>query len=103
MDFPSIVGKEKELFTFMKQRGYPVYHMSNMFLRDIQYGIRDYYRTTFGKDIGSRKSDTFAENFIADMESKGLLRRFTHNTWILLMPEFLNPAKTEEKKEATTT
>ena len=102
MDFPSIIGKEKELFAFMKENGYPIFHQSNMFLRDIQYGIRDYYRSTYHKDIGSRKSDAYAKDFITDLESKGLLKRFTHNTWILQMIEFLNPPKVEEKKETAT-
>lgn len=102
MEFPSIIGKEKELFTFMKEHGYPIFHLSNMFLRDIQYGIRDYYRKSYNKDIGTRKSDAFAKDFITDLESKSILQRFTHNTWILHMEDFLNPMKVEEKKEAAT-
>jgi hypothetical protein len=102
MELPTILGKEKELFTYMKHEGYPVFHMSNIFLRDIQYGIRDYYRSTYRKDIGTRKSDAMAKDFIADLESKGVLLRSNINTWILQMPEFLNPPKAEEKKEATT-
>ena len=103
MDLPSIVGKERELFTFMKATGYPVFHQSNIFLRDVQYGIRDYYRVNFKTDIGSRKADAWAKEFIDSLESKGLLKRSVHNTWILQMPEFLNPPKAEEKKEAATT
>lgn len=102
MELPSVIGKEKELLTFMKAHGYPVFHQSKIFLRDIQYGIRDYYRATYKKDIGSRNSDAFAKDFIEDLESKGLLTRFTQSEWILQMKEFLNPPKAEEKKEAAT-
>lgn len=98
MQFPDVIGREKELFTFLKQHGYPIYHQSNIFLRDIQYGIRDYYRATFHKDIGSRKSDAFAEKLIRHLESIGSLKRSTDTVWILQMPEFLNPPKAEEKK-----
>jgi hypothetical protein len=98
MDIPDIIGRERELFTFMKANGFPVFHQSNIFLRDIQYGVRDFCRTTFKKDIGTRKSDALAEKIIRDLESKGVLQRFTDGVWILQMQEFVNPPKVEEKK-----
>jgi len=100
MDIQQIIGKEKELFTFMQQEGYPVFHKSNIFLRDIQYGIRDFYRMHFNKDIGSRKADAFAASFVNDLESRNIFKPFGRNTWILNMEMFRKHAKVEENKEA---
>jgi hypothetical protein len=102
MQIPEIIGREKELLAFMKQHGYPVYHNANLFLRDIQYGVRDFFRSTLRRDIGSRNSDAQAAKIIRHMESIGALKRFSDSVWILQMPEFLNPPKADEKKAETT-
>jgi len=99
MDPLEIVGKEKILFDYMRENGYAVYHRSNLFLRDIQYGIRDYFRSNHNTDIGSRVSDSTAAAFVADLEKRDLIRKSSRNTWILNMEEYLNPPHVEEVKE----
>ena len=101
MDIPSVHGREKDILTFMKEHGYPVFHRSNIFLRDFQYGVRDYYRTTFKTDIGSRKSDAWGRELIKGLETFGALIPGSENVWIINMEEFLNPPKVEEKKAET--
>ncbi len=91
----SVVGKEKELFTFMKEKGYPIFHLSNIFLRDIEYGIRDYYRAHTKKDIGTRTSILLASEFVKALEEKNIIAPLSKNTWLLQMPEFLNKPKEE--------
>lgn len=98
MDATRINGKELDILRFMKNNGFPVFHMSNIFLRDIQYGIRDYFRATERIDIGSRESDACAHAMISGFERQGILVPFRTNTWILHLEEFLNPPKVEEKK-----
>ncbi len=98
MTVPSIIGRELELFHFMKDNGYPVFHKSNMFLRDLEYGIRDFYRANNKVDIGSRKADTYAAELITDLLAKGIFTPFSRGTWTLNLPEFLNQPKKEEPK-----
>jgi hypothetical protein len=98
MNVPSIIGKERELFRFMKEHGYPVFHKSNMFLRDLQFGIRDYHRASSKVDIGSRNADKFAAELIDDLVRKGIFIPMDKNTWMLVMEEFLVPPKKEEPK-----
>lgn len=100
MKAPSIVGKDHEVLTFMKQRGYPVFHKSNMFLRDFQYGVRDYFRHQFNKDVGTREADLRATEFVEDLVARGILQRCSPTLFLLNLPEFLNPPKVEEKAEA---
>lgn len=100
MTLPSIQGKELDLLRFMKQNGYSVFHLSNIFLRDFQYGVRDYFRATIGKDIGSRGSDALAAQAIAALEKEGILLPSMRNTWLLHREEFLNQPKEPATQEA---
>jgi hypothetical protein len=84
---------------FMKDRGYPLYHRSNIFLRDFQYAVRDYIRSTTKKDIGTRKSDAYAKAVIDYMETKGLMKKFANNAWTLEMEKYLLEPKVEEEKQ----
>lgn len=79
-----IIDRETELLDFMKEHGYPIFHLSNVFYRDFQYGVRDYFRITEGKDIGTRKADEIADAVIESMLQRGLLIQRSTNTWQLL-------------------
>jgi hypothetical protein len=79
----SFIGKKDDLFTFMRANDFPVYHLSNMFYRDIEYAIRDYERVHESKDIGGREANRMALELVADLENKGILRPHGRNTWIL--------------------
>ncbi len=92
----SFVGKKKELFDFMRANDFPVYHASNIFYRDLQYAIRDYVRVHEGKDVGTRESDALAKAFVKDLEAKGVMKPFSHNTWILDDAEYLLPSTAED-------
>ncbi len=97
----SMIGKEQELFVFMKSSGYPIFHQSNLFLRDVEYGIRDYCRVKQKKDIGARESIRLSTEFMKDLEARKVIQPLSHNTWLLNMPQFLNkPKDVKEKKEA---
>lgn len=102
MPTPSITGNVHELFTFMKERGYPIFHMSNIFLRDLEYGIRDFYRAATKKDIGTRESRRLAGELVEHLLKNNLISPLNRTTWILNMPEFLNKAKEEPKAAAET-
>ena|GEM_PF-537243 len=88
---PNLIGNETELLDFMKRSGFPVFHLSNMFFRDVQYAVRDYYRASEGKDIGTRKADELAAQVIADMEKRGILAPHSRNTWVLHHERYLVP------------
>ncbi|MDT8325036.1 MAG: hypothetical protein RRA94_13060 [Bacteroidota bacterium] len=95
----SFVGKKNELFDFMRDNDFPVYHASNIFYRDLQYAIRDYVRAKEGKDIGWRESDALAATFVRDLEEKDVLRPFSRNTWVLNDTQYLLPSTAETTEE----
>ena len=96
-DLKELIGNEHELFAFMMDHGFPVYHRSNMFLRDVEYAVRDYYRARHGIDLGTRKSDAIATEFIADLERRGVLKPYALHAWILNDERYLKPAPVKEE------
>jgi hypothetical protein len=103
-DLQELLNGEETLFAFMVEHGYPVYHKSNMFLRDVQYAVRDYYRERHGIDIGTRKADAIAAEFIAGLERRGVLKPYARQAWILNDERYLKqPAVQEESDVAAET
>jgi len=94
----SFVGRETELFDFMRDQGYGVYHLSNVFLRDFQYAVRDYHRLHERKDIGTRASDRIAQEFVDDLEQRGILRPQAENTWVLFDERYRLPSQKEQEE-----
>jgi len=93
----NLVGKDTDLLDFMRSTGFPVFHLSNIFYRDFQYGVRDYYRAKEGIDVGTRKADEIAQSVVADMEQRNILTPHSRNTWILNNERYLLPRRKEEK------
>ena len=90
-------ANRNELFSFMRTNNFPVYHLSNIFFRDMEYAIRDYVRSHEGKDIGGREAGRLASAFVADLEQQEILRPHGKNTWILFDEEY--SLKSEEQQE----
>ncbi len=94
-------ARAEEILEFMKEMGYPVFHLSNIFRRDVQYAVRDYYRTAMKKDIGTRAADACSDKIIEELQQKGIFRKHSSNTWVLHSERYLLSPKTEAKKEET--
>ncbi|MBR9978796.1 MAG: hypothetical protein KFH87_11985 [Bacteroidetes bacterium] len=94
----TFVGEEKELFDYMRTRGFPVYDRSNLFLRDIESAIRDYLREREGRDVGLRVLEHMTTDFIADLQARGIIVPFIKNTYILHLEDYrLKPAINDEE------
>ncbi len=98
--FESLTGKELELLHFMKDHGYPVFHHSNLFRRDVEFGIRDYFRDKTGKEIRPVEFSKLAEEVLKNLEREGKIHPRFQNTWVLDIPEFAPAVKKDgEEKE----
>lgn len=70
----------KEIFfTFMKSK-YPVIEKSNLFLRDLQYAIHNYFGLK-GIKLGYSESENLAVSFASSLESFGELQKLNKNVW----------------------
>jgi hypothetical protein len=84
-----ILDHRMEVLAFLKSR-FPLYHQSNVFFRDIQYGIQLFLDR---KGIKSRypQSERIAHEFVSTLEREGVLRGVDRQSWALNYPEFLTP------------
>ena len=88
LDF--ILANETEVLSFLRSR-YPLYHLSNVFFRDVQYGIQTMLD---GKSmsVGYADAEKIARAFIAQLEKKKTLNPIDQQSWVLSYPEFRKPA-----------
>jgi hypothetical protein len=84
-----IVGNHVEVLNFLKSR-FPLYHGSNVFFRDIQYGVMSMLE---GRGIGVSypEAERFARALIEKLEKEKILARLDHQTWVLRYPDFRTP------------
>lgn len=67
--------------SYMKEK-YPFFNNSNIFLRDIQYGVKHFYELKNEK-LPYRNVEEISRELIKMLESKGILTKLNKNTWIL--------------------
>jgi len=84
-----ILANETEALSFLKSR-YPLYHLSNVFFRDVQYGIQTMLD---GKrmSVGYADAEKIARAFVAHLEKKKTLNPIDQQSWVLNYPEFRKP------------
>jgi hypothetical protein len=85
-----ILNNEKEVLEFLKSH-YPMYHLSNVFFRDIQYGIRTMLERN-GHKVGYMESENVARMFVEKLEKENILTPIDRQSWVLNYPAFKKPA-----------
>lgn len=96
-EFNFLVNHKEDVMRYLKSR-YPLFHKSNLFFRDLQYGIRHFLES---KDIkvSYTESEMLANEFSKILESENILHRIGlplndslsasgNSTWRLNYPEF---------------
>jgi len=88
-------NEERTVLNYLKAR-YPLYHKSNVFFRDIQFGIKHYLES---RDIKLKytESEVLANEFISHLQSKGILRKLDEQIYLLNYPEFIAQSKSTTK------
>jgi hypothetical protein len=81
-----ILNNEKEVLTFLKSK-YPLYHLSNVFFRDIQYGIQ-VFLIRKKMEVGYADAEKIARAFVARLERNKILTAIDNQTWVVHYPEF---------------
>ena len=78
-----------ELLSYMREIHKPVFHNSNVFLRDIQYSIQDYFEDKEGTTIRDTVALQMAEEVSRAYERKGIFRRVNPQGFTLNFPELV--------------
>ena len=84
-----ILNNQKEVLTFLKSQ-YPLYHLSNIFFRDMQYGIRTMFERK-GEKVSYSDGEKMAQAFVEKMEKEKIFNRIDRQTWALNYPEYKKP------------
>jgi hypothetical protein len=84
-----VLQNEAEALAFLKRR-YPLYHLSNVFFRDVQYGIQEMLERK-GMKVRYPEAEAIAKVFIEQLERKKMLVPIDHQSWVLYHEEFRKP------------
>ena len=74
-----LTSNKMMFFNFMKEK-YPIFFNSNIFLRDIQYAIRTYFKRK-DVEIAYPLAEKLAMDFTKHLEEKNELVRLSSNSW----------------------
>lgn len=78
--------QQNNILLYLKSR-YPLFHKSNVFYRDIQFGIK-YYLENKEIKLSYSESEYIANKFIEYLISQNILQKISDNIYILNYPEF---------------
>lgn len=87
----TITNNKIEFLHFLKKM-FPIYHMSNLFFRDVHYGVLNFLefkkiKITYGE------SEKIAIEVIKFYEKLNIFKKIDNNTWMLKYPEFVPTKK----------
>ena len=81
-----ITSNDREFLLFMKAR-YHLYHASNVFFRDIHYGVMSFLELR-KQNKGYTASEAVTRDVISHLERTGILRPIDERTWMVVHEEF---------------
>lgn len=87
-----VLNNDKEVLAFLKSQ-YPLYHLSNLFFRDVQYGIQKLFERR-GEKLSYPNAEKIAREFVGKLEKEKLLSKIDQQSWVLNYPEYKKPVVT---------
>jgi len=80
-------NEDKQFLSFLKAK-YPLFHNSNFFYRDFQYGIRKYLELK-GIEVSYADSDKLAAELGSHFEKQNIFIPVNSQGWTINYPEFV--------------
>lgn len=77
---------EPDKFIQFLKNNYPVYHASNVFLRDIQHAVKSYFNY-YDIKINLTEAETMAGEIIRRLEASATFIRIDDRSWRVNNPE----------------
>ncbi len=96
-----IITNFREVLNFLK-KNYPLYHLSNVFFRDIQFGMIKYFESKNQK-LQLRHAERVAIGFIEFLKKQKILFQINEVTWKLNYPDFVAKPPVQKQPSAATT
>ena len=85
-------GNPEVLLGFMRRTRKPVFHKSNLFFRDIQFAVRDYFDAVERSPITLPEAERMAHEIVERYTTEGILRPVNNQAFCLEYPEWKTPA-----------
>ncbi len=84
-----ITNSPIEFLNYLRTK-FPVYHMSNVFYRDLMYGVTQYLAKR-NVVVGFTAAEAITHEVIANFEKRNMFRRVNTQGWVVTYPEFTTP------------
>ncbi len=85
--FELLKNEETQFINFLRAK-YPLFHKSNFFFRDLQYGIRKYFEVK-GIKISYADSEKLTRELASYFEVKEFFIPVSNQTWTINNPELV--------------
>ena len=82
-----LLKREDESFLGFLKAKYPMFHNSNFFYRDLQYGVLSFMQKK-GNEITYAEAGRLADAISEEFENKGIFIRMNKIGWKINYPEF---------------
>ena len=82
-----LLKREDESFLRFLKAKYPMFHNSNFFYRDLQYGVLSFMEKK-GNEITYAEAAELADAISGEFEKKGIFVRMSNTGWKINYPEF---------------
>ncbi len=89
--YTDIIKNSEEFLRYLKTKA-QLFHLSNVFFRDIQYGIQSYAEAS-GRKLNYGVAESMAAQLVSDFEKSGVLKPVKPGSWTLNFPEFRKPSQ----------
>jgi hypothetical protein len=86
-----LLKHSKEFLTYLRTK-VPVYHLSNIFFRDVHYAVIDFLRAE-GMKVYYTSAESLTRALIDKFEKEKLLGRIDYQTWVVQNPEYRTPVR----------
>jgi hypothetical protein len=93
-ELKDIIETPQQFLSFLKNRT-ALFHQSNVFFRDFQYGIMAYGESKARK-IRYDNAEALAKDIVAVLEREGILKLIKPGSWMVDYPEFKKPSTKPE-------
>ncbi len=90
----TILNNQTEFLKYLKSK-FTLIHMSNVFFRDVHYGVMSYL-SEHGTNVKYNDAEQVAREVGIAFEKNGIFKKIDHQSWLLNYPEFALP-KVEKK------
>lgn len=82
----TVTNNQFEFLHFLKAK-YPVYHLSNIFFRDLHYGVMEFLTMKNQKSTYTN-SELVAREVAKYFEKKNIFKKINKQSWVLIYPDF---------------